>query len=57
VRVTTRGSEDEVPRRWKPAGIFWGGSPDAAAILQLFFQKIRIFKNILDQISAEKHVF
>jgi len=56
VRVTTRLSEDEVLSRWRTAGIFGGGSPDAAAVLQLF-HKIRIFKNILAQISAEKTRF
>jgi len=36
---------------------FLSGSPEAATILQLFSKQIRIFKNILAQISAEKHVF
>jgi len=35
---------------------FWGRSPDAMVILQLL-KKIRIFKNILAQISAEKCIF
>jgi len=57
VRVTTRESEGEFPSRRRPAGIFGGGSPDTAAISQLFSKKIRIFKNILAYISAEKRVF
>jgi len=40
------------------SGDFWGGSSDAAAILQLFLsKKIGIFKHILAQISAENAFF
>jgi len=39
VRVTTQRSGAGVPSRWRPAGILGGGSPDAAAILQLFSKK------------------
>jgi len=59
VRVTTRGPGVEEASRWSPAGIFGAGSPDAAAILQLFFKKIHIFKqykHILANISVEKRV-
>jgi len=57
VKVTTRGSEDEVPSRWRPAGDFGGRIPRRCGDFTAFFQKLRIFKNILVQISAEKHVF
>jgi len=39
VRVTTRGSWAESPAAWNQRVFFWGGSPDAAAILQLFSKK------------------
>jgi len=53
VRITTLGFKDEISSRWRPAGIFGGGSPDVAAILQFVFQKNTHFKKILAQISAE----
>jgi len=43
------------PQPLEASGVFWGGSPDAAVILQLF-KKILIFKHILAQISAEKRI-
>jgi len=44
MRVKTRASGSGVPSRWRPAGIFEGGSPDAAAILQFFFKYGTHFK-------------
>jgi len=51
VGVTTRGSGSRAPSRRRPTGVR-AQSPDAAAILQLFIQKIRIFRHIMVYISA-----
>jgi len=56
VRVTTRGSEGEIPIRWGQRG-FLGANPLTLRNFTAFFQKLRIFTNILAQISAETRVF
>jgi len=49
--VTTRGSGAEPPASGGQWG-FEGGAHDAAAILQLFIQKIPIFRHMLAYIFA-----
>jgi len=56
VKIRTWGSEAEFLSHQRPAGIIGGDTPGNVSILQLFFQKIHIFKNSLAQIS-EKRAF
>jgi len=51
------GVGGQIPQPLEARSDFWGGTSDAAAILQLFSKKICIFKHILAQISAKNRVF